>query len=365
MSRDDAAIEALGHFLHKMAGLTPTLPTAYSAAQLRFNTSGFEFEQRRDNYNALAAFVESSPGLLSADQVNQEKQSFERDVQIHTLKKMTISLIDGRLCDFDGDEASTDKIILSWSLKGFRVKVPIQTHLKDNTYAQSELLANALYNAWHTWYEFMENLCISYLEANKATVVKPATPYFTATGGVYSSVKGVDFYSAYQYALSRNFLNQGGNYLDVASSNAQVTRTLMGMNAAGNAVNQAMLVQGSTFFPTNFVIPAGGYTEVHYLFPRGAVGIYPWTAPVARDGHIDTPEKDFWFTESDPIFGYFNAAVHFKHKCVDKTIGHANASEPTYYDIYEYSVDFSLLKAYSSVAGENPIIKFGLTDEAA
>lgn len=62
------------------------------------------------------------------------------------------------------------------------------------------------------------------------------------------------------------------------------------------------------------------------------------------------------------MFGYFDTSVHYQSKCVDAEVGYNGDDEPVYYDIYEYTIDPSFVKSYSSVAGETPIVKFNLTN---
>ncbi|WP_080057188.1 hypothetical protein [Spirosoma aerolatum] len=341
------------------AGLPLTLPTAYTAAVGRYNTASLEFEQRKDEYNALAAFIRSSPSLLSQTDINQEKQSFERPYQIPVIKRVAINLVDGRICDLDGQEASTDMVVITFTTKGFRVKVP--TEMLDQNYVRYvDLLSDLMYHAWHAWYAFMEINCVNYLEANKSTSLVAEPNFFTQDSAAYVGVIGMDFYSAYRYVTGRNLLSANGKLLDVMSGASMVTRYRMGANGANNAVNQAMFVGGADPYPSNFLTPDSGYQETHYLFPVGAVGIYHWLTPNARNRKVQVAGQDFWWSEKDPMFGYFNASVHYQSKCQEKTIGTGGATEPVYYDIYEYTIDPSLQKSYTSVVGESPIIKYNL-----
>ncbi|MBD2705519.1 hypothetical protein IC229_33220 [Spirosoma sp. BT702] len=345
------------------AGLPLTLPTAYTAAVGRYNTASLEFEKRKDEYNALAAFIRSSPSLLSQTDINQEKQSFERPYQIPVIKRVAINLVDGRICDLDGQEASTDMVVITFTVKGFRIKVP--TEMLDQNYIKYvDLLSNLLYNAWHAWYQFMEINSINYLESSKTTSLVAEPNYFTQDGAAYVGTIGMPFYSAVRYVSSRNLLSANGQLLDVMSGAGMVTRYQMGAYGANNSVNQAMFVGGADPYPSNFLTPDAGFQETHYLFPVGAVGIYHWLSPNAANRHVHIQQQDYWWSEKDPMFGYFNASVHFQAKCVEKTIGYSGAAEPTYYDIYEYTIDSSFNKSYTSVAGESPIIKYNLAPPA-
>ena len=342
------------------AGLPLTLPTAYVAAITNFATGSLSFENRKDEYNALAAFILSSPALLSLTDIQSKKKSFERPVQIPVIKRVGISLVDGRICNLDGQEASTDMIVITFSVKGFRIKIP--KNMLDNNYlGYTQLLADARYHGWHTWYTFMENNSINFLEANKTTSLVPDT--FGVYAGAYDGQAGPQYYARLKYLMGRNLLSANGRLLDVSNGASAVTRLLMGMNGPNNAVNQQVLLSNAADqYPTNYLVPTAGYAETHYVFPVGAVGIYHWLSPNAANREVDTPQKDYWWSEKDPMFGYFDASVHFQSKCEDKPIGYGGQSEPVYSDFYEYTVDPSFVKQYSSVVGESPIVKFNLSN---
>ncbi|MGF7219084.1 hypothetical protein GGR92_005264 [Spirosoma lacussanchae] len=349
------------------AGLPNYLPTAYTDAIIRFSEESTRFEFRKDKYGALAAYIASSPFLLSQGDVSREKRSFERPFKIPVIKRMSITLKDGRTCVIGGQEPTTDAVALTFSVKGFEIKVP-RALLDQNYIRYNELLTTALYFAWHKWYEFMETNCLSFLAANKSTALvddASTQAYFTKSGAAYTGVQGAPFYAAYNYVLGRNILNAGTDFLDVTNGAAMVTQRLMGMNGAGNAVNQAMLLTGgATMYPTNFLVPDAGYAETHYMFTPGAVGIYHWLSPNAANNVVFEPQKDFWFSERDPMFNYFDASVHYQAACAEQTVGYNGAVEPVYYDKYEYTVDTSMVKSYSSVEGESPIIKYNLAPAA-
>ncbi len=344
------------------AGITNYMPTAYTDAVLRFNSGASGFENRKDKYGATYAFITSSPQLLSQSDINDEKRSFERPIRIPVMKRLAITLIDGRACVIGGQEPTPATVTLSFTTKGFQIKVP-QHMLRDNYFKATEFLAAGIYHGWHAYLAFMEAAAIAYLEANKSTVLA-TSPYFTTGTGVYTGTTGTNFYSAYQYAMGLNYLNAGSDFLDVTNAASQVTKLLMGMNGPGNTINQAGLLGAENQYFTNFLTVTGGVVETHYLFTKGAVGLYHWVSPNAAARHVHIQENDLWRVEKDPVFGYFPASLHYQAGCVDSAIGVGGASEPVYYDKYEYTIDTSFVKQYSSVSGESPIYKFNLSAPA-
>lgn len=341
------------------AGLPLSLPTAYVAAVTQFTSDSMKFEMRKDVYNALAAFIRSSPRLLSQADIGNQKKSFERPVQIPVIKRIGISLVDGRICNLTGQEASTDMVVITFSTKGFRFQVPTEM-LEQNYIKYVDLLAQLLYDSWHAWYAFMEINSINYLAANKTSVLI-ANPYFTTAANAYVGKIGVDYYAAVRYVQSLNLLSANGQLLDVTSGASAVTKLKMMQYGPNNQTNEAMLIGGSDSFPSNFLLPDATYAETHYLFPVGAVGIYYWLSPNAAREHVHIQNQDYWWNEKDPMFGYFDTSVHYQSKCAEQSIGTNGAVEPVYYDVYEYTIDPSFVKSYSSVIGQTPIIKYNLT----
>jgi len=343
------------------AGLPATLPTTYVDAITNYQTGQSDFENRKDQYKALEAFIRSSSALLSQGDIANQKKSFERPVKIPVVKRIAISLVDGRVCNLDGQEPSTDMLAITFSVKGFRIKVS-RNMLENNYVGAMQLLAQARYHGWHAWYEWMENNCANYLETNKSTALKvDGGGYFTITGNAYVAARGVDYYAAVRYIMQRNLLSANGQLLDVNNLASEITKVKMGMYGPQNSVNQAALIGGADPYPSFAVTPGTGYGETHYLFPIGAVGIYHWLSPNAANNTVLVPQNDMWWSEKDPIFNYFDTSVHHQAKCEEKTIGYGGAVEPVYYDYYEYTIDPAFAKQYSSVAGETPIIKFNLT----
>lgn len=345
-----------------MAGLTAYAPTAYLDAVLRFGAAGMNFETRMDEYGALRAYIASSPLLLSESDITAAKQSFERPIRIPVIKRMSITLIDGRACVVTGQEPETDYVGITFSTKGFKVAVP--TEMLDQNYIRyQELLSTGLYFGWNKWYDYMEATAIAHLEANKSSSLVDVSAYFTQpTGAYYKGRQGRDFYLARNYAMGRNLLGQTG-FLNVESPNAQVVRKDLSTKGLYNSQNDVSLIGGTTDFSSYKLLPGSGFAETHYLFAPGSVGVYYWVSPNAANGHVKVPQKDFWYTVKDPMFNYFTASVHYQESCADIANVNGSQSEPVYKDNYEFTIDPSFMKAYSSVVGESPIIKFNLTSE--
>lgn len=318
-------------------------------------------EQRISSYGALQAFIDEAPNLLPKTTVETIKKSARHVTKVPVLQKFSSTLLTAPSCTITGNRATSAFKTITWVATGFEVTV-IPSINQDNYISQAEDMANQIKMGMKAVLAYLDGLCIAALDANKATTIEPAKAA-VAGAGYYSYRRESKYFFRDAPAIMR--LNDlEGPYVDIANTEATSTlldiRTMALYNNQNIAGTLGSLQDAASWahYSSNRV-DRGEHGELHYITPKGTIGIYNWVDMDSQMGKTAGNKK--WYQIADPIKG-LNWGVLQIDDCAD------NSSELTgltrsFQEKYQFVAYFAVVTDYSS-DGATPIIKFWL-DEAA
>lgn len=318
-------------------------------------------ENRLSMYGALKAFQTEAPGLLPVETVETIKKSARHPEKVPVLSKFTSSVISAPSCSVTGNRSTSAFKSLTWAYMGFEMTI-IPSVNADNYIPVERDMAHQMKMGLKAVFSALDTNCISALETAKATTLASAKGA-VAGAGYYSYRKAPkDFFIYAPSVLRLNDLE--GPYLDIANSEAAATRLHIQTLAQYNQQNLNGALNGTLadaanweHYTTNRLNP-GDHDEVHYLTPKGTIGIYNWIDFDSRNNQVAGNKK--WYQIQDPIHG-FDWGVYQIDDCADASSENSGNTR-AYSEKYQVGAYFAIVTDYAS-DGAGPIIKFHL-DEA-
>ncbi|MBL7738713.1 MAG: hypothetical protein JNK14_05800 [Chitinophagaceae bacterium] len=318
-------------------------------------------ENRLSSYGALQAFVDEAPNLLPKSAVESIKKSARHPEKVPVLSKFTSSLIEAPSCTITGNRATSAFKTLTWAALGFEATI-IPSVNQDNYIAQTEDLAHQIKMGMKTVLSTLDSRCVTALETNKSTDIA-AAKNAVAGAGYYSYRKEAkNFFRDAPAVMQLNDLE--GPYIDIANTESRSTILDIQTQALYNQINLAGTL-GTLGNAANWAhyssnrVDAGQHDELHYLTPKGTIGIYNWVDMDSQIGRMAGAKK--WYQVQDPIKG-FNWGVFQIDDCADQS-SELSLNTRAYTEKYQFVAYFAIVTDYASTTN-TPIIKFWL-DEAA
>jgi hypothetical protein len=314
-------------------------------------------ENRLSKYGVLQAFVDEAPNLLPKSTVENIKKSARHPEKVPVLAKFSSSIIEAPSCTITGNRSTSHFKSLSWGALGFEMTI-IPSVNTDNYISKEEDMAHQIRMGLKSVLAELDSRCVTALETNKATTLASAKNAVAGAGYYDYRKEAKNFFIHAPAIMQLNDLE--GPYLDIASTEAQSTllhiQTMAKFNAQNLDGTLGSLEEAAKWkhYTSNRIDP-GSHDEIHYLTPKGTIGIYNWVDMDSVMGRVAGNKK--WYQVQDPIKG-FNWGVFQIDDCAS-----ANSELPgntrAYTEKYQFVAYFAIVTDYSSDTA-TPIIKFTL-----
>ena len=312
-------------------------------------------ERRKPFYGAHELYLKGRE--FSIPDLSAIRLSENRTTTTKYLVKSTQTVGSARSCSPTASFGDSGTVDLSWNTYAVTVTTSDKM-FRNNYYSQVQALANDLYYAFMELHDDVETAMVAHLEANKTGVNSGSSwmGTFDTTNDIFPiTLANVANYFNYIRTVMRE--NKYKNNLNLVQNvAAKAIMDYQGAQGPGNSTNLQYNYPNMSFYESSSVTSGSDYNIISYVGEDSAVGVLDWIPGINRDGKLKGEHE--WTTMSD-MFGFFpEISVFKKTACSDTSLTGGATQDPT--EIWELSVDLSLVKAPISTATEEAIYKFGL-----
>lgn len=315
----------------------------------------FEMKMPKNETSIVAAFAKYTDQLVMPGTIERLKTSLRRPVSIPVFSNFAGTIGTVRKINPTPDVATTAMVPINFVTKDF--SFAIDEAINDDNYKdKAATLRNTLFNELKAVYynsaNSLEKQCAAFLEANKyATPPAITTPDVTPIAGAYE-LSVDDFIIKAPVIMEELFMS--GGYQDIGTFGAYARARDEATYGKYNARNLEQYANEMEYYTSREVTLTSGSQETHYVMPKGSVGLLNITESDARNRRTD---KDGHFEIiTDPWFGY-DWGVYITEYRVDLSATYGVGFERVVRTRYDFAADFGTFMAYSSTAGESPIVK--------
>ncbi len=310
--------------------------------------------------NVVGAFMKNTS--LALPNVGDLRTKEERPEKAYFQNRTKRSNTSSRTHNHTGAVGDSTEVTLAYSTYGDKFTTSLKRS-DNNIYADAQIMANELENAFKNIYESMDAAALAYLGTNKTTVnAATKNGVFDTTNDVFE-IANANIARFIQHAKSmarQNYYTgrtelildpvlflEAEHYLNQGSGNATNTSYQIGEN----------LWEAVTFADANYTDGAG------YIIPEGTIGMVDWIPLQNRrgEGSYDTYTGGYG-SIVDPISG-LTMAVHAYSDRADTSSSGGDTQDVN--TEWEISVDVSWNKAPLTTSGETTIFEIGMIDTPA
>lgn len=285
------------------------------------------------------------------------RESTLRTTTTKYLKKSTQTVGSSRSCTPTASFGDSGTVDLSWTTYAVTVKTSDKV-FRNNYYSQVKALAEDLYYAYMELHDEIETDMVAHLESSK-TGVNNGSAWMGTWDSVNDIYKIANSNESNYYNYIRTIMreNKYRNELNVVQNvAAKAVMDYQGAQGAGNSTNLSYNYPNMTFYESGSITSGSDYKILSYVAENDAVAVLDWLEPLNRQGKV---KGDLEWTTMGDLFGFFPSMQLFKKfACADTTDYGGTTQDAT--EVWEISIDLSLVKAPISTSTETPIYKFGL-----
>ncbi|OJW78437.1 hypothetical protein [Spirosoma sp. 48-14] len=330
---------------------------------LDVNPAGFgRLENRMSHYGALNTFYNNTPLLFDAETLAKIRAiPYTRTIQIPVLNGVDWTIITVRTCAITTQAlGATLKTVVRFHVE-FDVDI-IPSEYQNNYVTYQAALAAKIKNAKKAVYKYLDQMCATFLDANKETTQTiGANLLYTGVAGEYQVPKLIDFYN--NLGAIMEMMDTEGPYFDIANTAALADQNWLN-NPGGGAIYDTAAIKKAAniaeFDYTNRISPGAGQRGIHYVGPMGSIGIvnfidFDYQGLPDLNAIDVTDEKDisdvrFWGRINDNVYPTWEWGTQQLLDCT----GGAKS-----YGV-KHAADFALFADFTRVAGESPIKRFSV-----
>lgn len=325
-------------------------------AQLILNERYASAEKRLKAPGVLGSFMKNTD--LAIPNVGTLRTKEERAEKAYFNNRSKRANTASRTFDHAGVVGDSTAVTLAWATYGDKFKTSLKRS-DNNVFADAEIMANEMDNAFKNIYESMDAAALAYLGTNKTTVnaaTKNGT--FNATFDAFEiataniarfiqhakSMAKQNYYGgAAELILDPILFLEAEHYLQQGGSNATKTDyQRLGAN----------LWEAITLSDANYLVGAG------YIIPEGTIGMVDWIPSQNRNGQGNFESVlGGYGSIVDPISG-LTMALHGYATRADTSAAGGDTQDVV--NEWEISTDISFNNAPLSVAGETSIFEIGI-----
>lgn len=340
-----------------MAALTAT--QLQDAIVLVGDSDFNKWEGRLSRYGALQAALDGSNLILPRSQVEGMKKSDVQVEKIPVLNKFNSTVLTSRSCSITGPTRTSTFKQLSYATLGFEIAVSDAINA-GNYISKADDFAMQMKQGLKAVFAQLDTNAVATLETNRNLLLADSNlATITNATGDYEENLLTDIYYDIKTLMDLNDLGDG----ELANvMNTEGVKNMMKYESQGenNAVNLAGILNGTLpsagdfrHYKTNS-ITLGTNREVHYVFPKGAFGLFVWNPWDFKNRSVTGDGKKY-YTMQDPIFGITWGVIE-QTLCADLSAVSTGMTAATQTK-YSFTADFSFLTGYSSDTS-SPIVKF-------
>lgn len=317
----------------------------------RFNAH----EMRPGFFGATETFLKYRD--FSIPDLSSIRKSAQRATTVRYLNKTTQSTISARSCNPTAVLGDSSTATITWATVGFTV-YESKKLFQNNYYTAQQAFANDLYGGMLNAHEAIETAIVAYLEANKTGVNNGSAWMGTFDSGddIFDiAVADKTRYYNYMQTVMRENLYRGelDAIQNIAAGAVMMEQLAQG---AGNSANQQYQYGNIVFHESNYVTTASDYLINSYVFNPYSVAMLDWIPPLNQEGLVSG--ENTWTTMPD-LFGLPLTWSVFKKSSCDSSVSLGGETQDLL-TVWEFTVDYGLVKAPITTANETPIYKFGL-----
>lgn len=320
-------------------------------------------ELRKPEMGIVKGFMEGTNRVVRADELTKMRDP-KRPVEVAVLKRFDPTIGTVRALDITPEQSQSAVVALNWFTRRFSL-ISVGAYNASNWFSAAQQLAFDLENNLRAVYGTSGNSLSAYLVAFLESSINqalPATaiPGLTVNGSNNKVTAAInDFYIKVPAYLREMQLQ--GPYHDFANVGAYAQELYR--KTMGQYQNQNLSMLGSGFDTTfdTGIAPSGSDIELHYLAPKGTLGLLNWVEHDARSksggvtGEGSYEEGRFMFTWVDPFGTSWGVLYTAKYKDLSGTYG--VGFERVYVRQWDFAADFAAVKAYSSTSNRSVVVK--------
>lgn len=332
------------------------LATVLDAGVVYANDLFDQMETRLPENGIINLFKRDTDLIVPKRQMEALKTSMRRDVDIVVMKVSDFNVLDKRAVNPARDKVETDRVHTNWFTKGFAFYyTPASNH--DNYFTEAQEVGRGFFNGWRSVYfgdtDGLEATLAEFLEANKwASLPETTVTGVDVNAGAYELL--TKDYIIKTPAVMRTLMIYNQLY-DVANVGSWARERADSMYGNNNDHNKKQFLNDMMTFWSHNLPVTEDRDETHFVMPRGSVGLLNI---VENDAAANRAGDDGrFYTIVDPWFG-FTWGVRFSRVAQDQSGVYGDGFERALQMRVDVFADFSPILAYTSRAGESPIVKF-------
>lgn len=339
-----------------MAALTAT---ELQDAVVQVGNSDFnKWEGRLSRYGALQAALDGSNLILPKSQIEGMKKSDVQIEKVPVLNKFASTVLSSRSCSITGPTRTSTFKQLSYSTVGFEIAVSDAVNA-GNYISRADDFAMQMKQGLKAVFNQLDQSAVSSLETNRnLSLVHSNIKTITNAAGDYEENLLSDIYYDIKALMALNDLDDD-TIQNVMNTEGQKSMLKYESQGENNAINLRGVLDGSLPSAGNFRhymtnnITLGTNQEAHYLFPKGAFGMFVWTPWDYKNNSI-TGDGKRYYTLQDPIFGIEWGVIE-QTLCADLSAQSTGMTAATQTK-YSFTADISFITGYASDTN-TPIVK--------
>ena len=317
-----------------------------------------KFELRPEMTNILSGFMQDREFTIPNLAAIKKAEKQVTTAMYKTRKAFTIG--SSKSCSPSGETSGSGSVNLTWAQKNFSIQIQTKKYA-NNEIGLIQAVADDLMEAEKSLFlgaSGIDAALITYLEANKTQVNT-----LSAGGGhntwdsVGNQVKVLladkDRFPNWLVA-EMQMNNYEGNMIDFANTLWKSESSYYSHQGGQNDKNLAFQFDGLDTKFSNLIVPSGYNQHVHYVVPTGAVAFLDWNDPLNVKGQ-KTSVGEYSTAQSLLVPG-LTYDVYTKESCADTT-DDGGSKQDSVIDM-EFTLNYSVTKAPSSVANESGIFKY-------
>lgn len=332
--------------------------TVLDSAVIRANQEFHNFEMRMPEPGVIDAFKRDTNNIVPKAQMEALKTSLRRDVDIAVRKVTDANILTQRAVNPARDVASTDRVTTNWSTLGFAFKW-VPSAARDNYITEGEEVGQALFNGWKSVLfddsDSLESMLLTFLEANKWTNL-PDIKVDGVSADTGSYIVDYDKYVLVAPVIMRALRVRSALY-DISYVGSLARQRAIATFGASNHQDLNQFINDMMYFRSHNMEVSDDMAETHYLVPRNSLGLLNIVEDDALKGR--TADDGYFTTIRDPWFNFL-WGVRVSSVSEDNSGTYGSGFERAITRRYDVFADFSPILAYSSKAGESPIVKADL-----
>lgn len=335
------------------------LATVLEPAVLRANSLFEKFEHRLPEFGVIEAFRRDTDTIVPKAQMEALKTSLRREVDIAVTTVTDANVLTKRAVNPARDVATTARVPTNWFTLGFAFKwVPASA--RDNYVSEDDEIGQNLFNGWKSVLfddvNSLESQLLAFLEANKYSTLPSDIKVDGVTTGTDSFIVDYDKYILAAPVIMRALRIRQALY-DISYVGSVARQRAIATFGTNNQQNLNQFINDMMYFMSSNMDVTEDMVETHYLTPVNSLGLLNIVEDDAAQGR--SANDGYFTTIRDPWFG-FRWGVRVSSVAEDNSVTYGDGFERAITRRYDVFADFSPIMAYSSKAGESPIVKVDL-----